>query len=94
MEIKNINIVFANIKQATKQSIRKYGDTLKRSALIVFSTMSPKMIESHLDSAFSKGLIDDELRAYAKKKFYKPKIKMTTSHSSSSWTMFKSKRLQ
>ena len=30
--------------------------------------MSPKMIKSHLVSAFSKGVVDDELRTYAKKK--------------------------
>ena len=63
------NIVdFANLKQAPNQSIREYGDTVHRTAQIVFSTMSPNMIESHVVSAFSKGLVDDELRAYAKKK--------------------------
>ena len=70
---KNLNqkfniIDFANMKQAARQSIREYGDTLKRTAQIVFSSMSLKMIEDHLVSAFSKGLFDDELKAYAKKK--------------------------
>ena len=40
------NIVdFANLKQTAKQSVREYGDTLKKKAHKVFSTMSPKMIE-------------------------------------------------
>ena len=70
IEISNqkFNIVdFANLKQTPNQSIREYGDTIHKTAQIVFSAMSPNMFESHVASAFSKGLVDDELRAYAKK---------------------------